>query len=40
VLASFESLQLLTGDQGLPVDEARSVLFAALDVLLTPGGTR
>jgi AcrR family transcriptional regulator len=40
VLASFESYQLLTGDQGLPVDEARSVLVAALAVLLTPGVTR
>ena len=40
VLASFESYQLLTGDQGLPVDEARSVLVSALAVLLTPGETR
>jgi len=37
VLASFESYQLLTGDQGLQVDEARSVLVAALAALLTPG---
>lgn len=36
VLTSFESYQLLTADQGLPVDEARSVLVAALEVLLTP----
>ena len=39
VLASFESYQLLTGDQGLPIDEARSVLVAALAALLTPRAT-
>ena len=30
VLASFESYQLLTGDQGLAIGEARTVLIAAL----------
>jgi AcrR family transcriptional regulator len=37
VLSSFESYQLLTGDQGLTVDEARSVLVGTLSALLTPG---
>jgi len=40
VLGSFESYQLLTGDQGLPVEAARSVLVTALAALLTPGGNR
>ena len=40
VLTGFESYQLLTGDQGLTVDEAKSVLLGALVVLLTPKGIR
>jgi AcrR family transcriptional regulator len=39
VVASFESYQLLTGDQELAVDVARSVLIAALAALLAPGVT-
>ena len=37
VLTSFESFQLLTGDQGLDMNEARSVLMATLSTLLSPG---
>jgi AcrR family transcriptional regulator len=37
VLTSFESFQLLTGDQGLDMTEARSVLIATLSALLAPG---
>jgi TetR/AcrR family transcriptional regulator of autoinduction and epiphytic fitness len=40
VLASFESYQLLTGDQGLDLGEARTVLIAALGSLLAPGSAR
>jgi len=40
VLASFESYQLLTGDQGLTEDEVRSVLVVTLTALLAPRGDR
>jgi len=40
VLTSFESYQLLTGDQELAVDEARSVLVTTLSALLAPVGRR
>ena len=36
VLTSFESYQLLTGDQGFDLADARSVLIDALTALLTP----
>lgn len=40
VLLSFESYQLLTGDQGFDVAAAGSVVVAALTALLSPGGSR
>ncbi len=40
VLTSFESYQLLTGDRGLDLGEARTVLIATLTSLLAPGGPR
>ena len=40
VLASFESYQLLIGDQDLSVEEAKSILVASLTMLLARGGGR
>ena len=40
VLVSFESYQLLTGDQGYAAEGASAVVAEALAALLTPGGTR
>jgi AcrR family transcriptional regulator len=40
ILASFESYQLLTGDQELTLADARAVLIATLVTMLTPGGSR
>jgi len=40
VLATFESFQLMTTDQGCSADEARQVMVESLSVMLTPGGTR
>jgi len=39
VLATFESYQLLTTDQGFPIARAKSVLGRALTLLLAPGGS-
>ncbi len=38
VLATFESYQLLTADQGRSVAEAKAVICRSLSVLLSPGG--
>src|SRR5665213_654605 len=40
ILSTFESYQLLTGDQDLALAAARSVLVATLTILLTPGSGR
>jgi AcrR family transcriptional regulator len=40
VLATYESYQLLTADQGFPIARAKTVLAHALTVLLAPGGLR
>jgi len=39
VLATFESYQLLTSDQGFSLAEARTVVGRALGVLLSPDGS-
>jgi AcrR family transcriptional regulator len=40
VIATFESYQLLTADQGCSAAEARRVIVESLSVLLAPGATR
>jgi AcrR family transcriptional regulator len=40
VLATFESYQLLTADQGYSTAEANQVMVESLSILLSPGGTR
>jgi AcrR family transcriptional regulator len=40
VLATFESYQLLTADQGCSAGEAKQVMVESLSVLLSSGGTR